>query len=898
MLDYVNDRDVEVLWNSVHREIRRRGVDPQTADDLAQEAWLRTLRRSPEKGELQGWLRVVGRRLVSEMRRQGRNRRAREEEVARGEGFVDLPPSSESRLSQLVTELGEPYRTVIQARFFDGLEVAEIARRAGHSPATVRSQIHRGLSQLRVRLGIPEPRRGLPRAFLFWISRPVRGPWDLRRLLTWGTTVAAAVLGGLSAWVWLDDDGRQTPEAAPVVLAAADGVRSPVVPLPDRISTTTVPIPEVEPVPEPVRPRRAVSGRVLRSDGGGAAGATVWAGALENGAERVVGRTDVLGRYEVPAIGLDEYLWAECADGELSRRSFVGSMPGADDHDLRLLPSPGRLALTVKDADGRPVEGARAWIDGEVGGALISVVTLSGAVEIPTRSMRQGRTDARGRVSLPKPDRPRLALFVEVGGDLVAAPEFVGVDGDQTLELTLPRVGRIEGVVRGPGGAVRPGLPVELRVVNNVVRTTRSDDQGRFAFEDLPPRRYYVWTITEAPEPALSDGSEVAVAAGELSRTELSLSDEVVVSGTVLEAGEPLPGARVKLFLQRRDGTDAIFDQEVDERGSFRYPGVGLDVLRADVFVPGRELPVACSGDIAPGSGPVTLDVTPESLRLVPVTLEFPGGDTQRVPVLAAVRGRFPRVLVQAPVDPVTRRATFELPAGRYGVYAWVPGVGPWLARERLEVDVDDPADAVRRFSVPRPGRLRLHLDLPPEVRPEQVDARIRAGVFSPFGFSELGSVECLHEFESDAEGRILEVDLFPGRAGCTVDVPGYLNEERVVPIAEGDLVDEAVRLRPGREVELVVDCPVHFGIHETIELVTRAADGAERRRTVQPIAVRNELEGGRRIEMRLFVAIPLDTVELVLATPGAQGSLRWSPGDVAAAAPGSRHSLRMDLIR
>lgn len=897
MLDYVNDRDVEILWNSVHREIRRRGVDPQTADDLAQEAWLRTLRRAPEKGELQGWLRVVGRRLVSEMRRQGRNRRAREREVARDEGFFDLPPSSGSRLAQLVAELGEPYHGVIQARFFEGLEVNEIAQRAGHSPATVRSQLHRGLNQLRVRLGIPEPRRRV-RAFLAWIPRPLRGRWDLPRLLAWGTTVAAAALGGLGAWMWLGGGVRERDGGAPVVLAAADGVRSPVLPSPERIASEPASLMEPEPVPGPVSPRRPVSGHVMRAGGGAAGGATVWAGALENGAERVVGRTDAFGRYDVPAIGLDEYLWAESPDGELSRRCFVGSMSPSDDHDLRLLPSPGRLVLTLRDADGHPVEDARAWIDGEVGGALISVVTRSGAVEIPTRSMRQGRTDASGRVSLPKPDRPRLALYVEVGGDIVASPEVVGVEGDQSLELTLPRLGRIEGVVRGPGGAVRAGLPVELRVVNNVVRTTRSDDQGHFAFEDLPPRRYHVWTITEVPEPALSDGREVAVAAGERSIAELQLSGDVVVSGTVSEAGAPLKGARVKLFLQRRDGTEAIFDQEVDETGGFRYPGVGLDVLRADVFVPGRDLPVVCSDDIPPGSDPVNLEVTPESRRLVPVTLEFPGGDATRAPVLAAVRGRFPRVLVQAPVDPATRRATFELPAGRYGVYVWVPGVGPWLARERLDVDADDPVDPVRRFSVPRPGRLRLHLDLPPEVRPEQVATRIRAGVFSPFGFSELGSVECLHEYESDAEGRILEVDLFPGRAGCTVDVPGFLDEELVVPIAEGGLTDLEVRPRAGREIELVVDCPIHFGIHETIELVTRGADGAERRRTVQPIAVRNELEGGRRIEMRLFVAIPLDTVELVLATPGAQGVLRWNPGDVAEAASGSRYSLRMDLTR
>jgi len=48
--------------------------------------------------------------------------------------------------------LGEPYRGVILAHFYEGLDAAAIAAQGGTSPATVRSQLARGLAQLRERL--------------------------------------------------------------------------------------------------------------------------------------------------------------------------------------------------------------------------------------------------------------------------------------------------------------------------------------------------------------------------------------------------------------------------------------------------------------------------------------------------------------------------------------------------------------------------------------------------------------------------------------------------------------------------------------------------------------------------------------------------------------------------
>src|SRR5438093_1168359 len=91
-----SDRDVRSLWRSVRSAARRRGADEDTADDIAQEAWLRSL----EHGSIahpDRWMHVVALRLMGELRRARRNRRQRERVVARSER-VDTFQTAEDSL--------------------------------------------------------------------------------------------------------------------------------------------------------------------------------------------------------------------------------------------------------------------------------------------------------------------------------------------------------------------------------------------------------------------------------------------------------------------------------------------------------------------------------------------------------------------------------------------------------------------------------------------------------------------------------------------------------------------------------------------------------------------------------------------------------------------------------
>src|SRR5687768_7271872 len=66
---------IDSLWHTLHRDMRRRGIDAHVADDVAQETWLRIATRPPRMDRpLRPWLRVVGARVLAELMRKDRSR--------------------------------------------------------------------------------------------------------------------------------------------------------------------------------------------------------------------------------------------------------------------------------------------------------------------------------------------------------------------------------------------------------------------------------------------------------------------------------------------------------------------------------------------------------------------------------------------------------------------------------------------------------------------------------------------------------------------------------------------------------------------------------------------------------------------------------------------------------
>ena len=131
--------------------------DPEAADDVVQEAWVRALERPPrEPGAVRGWMRRVVRGLsVDTLRSRARRRR-----VERPLG--DLQPTDRDTVEggldlqigvlEAVRALPEPYRTTVWRRYFDDAPPRAIAARDGLPVKTVKTRLHRGLAMLRERL--------------------------------------------------------------------------------------------------------------------------------------------------------------------------------------------------------------------------------------------------------------------------------------------------------------------------------------------------------------------------------------------------------------------------------------------------------------------------------------------------------------------------------------------------------------------------------------------------------------------------------------------------------------------------------------------------------------------------------------------------------------------------
>jgi len=147
----------------IRRLLRRFISDPHLVDDLTQETWLAALRHGAAARFLaRAWLGRVAQNHAFQALRGRARRIARETEVARSLALTpeELEPAHElaldeelrARVRTALQTLGEPYRTVLQLRFFEDLGPTEIAARLELPTETVRTRIKRALQQLKLGL--------------------------------------------------------------------------------------------------------------------------------------------------------------------------------------------------------------------------------------------------------------------------------------------------------------------------------------------------------------------------------------------------------------------------------------------------------------------------------------------------------------------------------------------------------------------------------------------------------------------------------------------------------------------------------------------------------------------------------------------------------------------------
>ncbi len=121
-------------------------------DDLVQDVFMLALRRLHtlrEIGAFGGWLAMIARNRATDYHRSAPELAELQDGMLR----QSAPVPEAIRILDTIRELPEAYRETLILRLVEGMTGPEIAEKTGLTPESVRVNLHRGMKQLREKLG-------------------------------------------------------------------------------------------------------------------------------------------------------------------------------------------------------------------------------------------------------------------------------------------------------------------------------------------------------------------------------------------------------------------------------------------------------------------------------------------------------------------------------------------------------------------------------------------------------------------------------------------------------------------------------------------------------------------------------------------------------------------------
>jgi RNA polymerase sigma-70 factor (ECF subfamily) len=523
--------------------------DADAADDVVQDAFAAALTRPRRAGvPLANWLARVARNL-SIQRMRTDSRRAKREQSAAGPSSAEPPDEGAARAERFrdvvdaVLALEPPYRDVVLRRFFDGLDVAQIAARLGVPEATVRTRLKRAIAMLRARLERRHGDRGAWALLILGRDEALRaspvgaaaasaiGGVVMAKYAFAAVLVALLLLGG---WYVLDDAATTAPTAPTVVADAAHSSTSTTNSAPKTSAAEktqqTVDAPKTEPADAKVP---TIRGFVHALGGGPIDGATVELVRTPPGGDRMAlatTRTDPTGKFALKASA-----WRPDA-------AVVASAPGRA--VARGTAAPGGyvdLALTV----GATLRGR--VFDETTGESIAGAVVVAGSLDaLVERVEERTTTTSDGTYEVTHLLPWTTYVSVSAAGHVTeSANVVVRAGAATTFDVAVRRGGTITGRVTRAGKPVA-GARVAIRSWPHDGAAVVTDADGAYSLSGF------------AGDGALGPEGLVVTADGPLHkdvmlprtrdrelRVDVDLTDCWTIRGVIRSGGAPAARARV-----------------------------------------------------------------------------------------------------------------------------------------------------------------------------------------------------------------------------------------------------------------------------------------------------------------------------------------------------------------
>lgn len=526
-----DEREAEELLSHARwiRELAARLVrDPSVAEDLVQDTWAAALTHRPKADRpLRPWLGTVLRNFA---RRRGLKRVEQEveESTAKAERAdpADVCEGIETArfLTEEVARLDEPYRSVLFLRYYRDLAPVEIARHLELPPATVRSQLKRGIERLRARL---DQRFGGDRDSWCVLLAPFVRPKvaaassaSVPAVATTGVLVmnASLKIGAALAAVVVAYMGLSLTGTLPSPLSSSGGPVAASEATEHTVATASMPAaiegnaapderrsvePTDPPVPEPVPTAAAnptvVEAVIVDERGFGLVGAQMRTVLDEGPRGRATSVAGGLVRLELEGLGdrPERVLLEAAAPGfaSLVEPLTIGSGEQVHLGTLELSPG-GSISGIVVDERGLGIEGAR------VSSTKTGVATMDMESQRYQRTERgafaeadapEALTDSTGAFTLAGLPEAHVRLWVDASEHISSYSEPVEVRAGQDsagIEVSLEAIGpdnSIEGVVLDPFGEPLPHADLDYEHRSLDLRFSfhtrkQADANGAFRF--------------------------------------------------------------------------------------------------------------------------------------------------------------------------------------------------------------------------------------------------------------------------------------------------------------------------------------------------------------------------------------------------------------------------------